>query len=338
MKIKISIIGASGYTGQELLRLLSNHANAEVIHITSRKYLGKTASAAFPQLRNTKYAELEFEKADTAAFSSDSDVVFLALPHGESMEYAKKISTRVIDLSADYRFSDIPLYEKWYKPHSDAKTASAATYGLADLYAEKIKDSRIIGNPGCYPTSVLLPLLPLANVNALTGTININSFSGITGAGASPGPKTHFPMINENVMPYSIGNHRHLPEIQEKLRLEGFEHSVVFTPSLIPVDRGIISVITTKTNRNVSQIEEIYNNVYAKSPFVSFSATEFPNLKQARNTNNCIFAFNIQNTNDLLIISVIDNILKGASGQAIQNMNIMFGLDEKEGLNNIAFV
>lgn len=339
MAIKVSIIGASGYTGQELLRIFLRHKEVEVVTITSRKYKGSTLSDVFPQFRATKYANLRFEEPDINKINEVSDAVFLAVPHGEAMKYVKGLTKRVIDLSADYRLKDKAIYEKWYNvAHEDKSGLAEAVYGLPEIYRDAITDARIIANPGCYPTSILIPLLPLVREGIEFFNIFINSYSGITGAGVNPSAKTHFININENVVPYNVGKHRHTPEITQELKNAGYTKDIVFTPYLIPVDRGIISVINAEVKGLAeANILDIYDKYYGKEKFVYCLPDSFPDLKMVRNTNNCIFGFEILNESSILIISAIDNILKGASGQAVQNMNIMFGIDESRGLDFISF-
>lgn len=340
MAINVSIIGASGYAGQELIRILLRHPNANITAITSRKYAGKRLADIYFQFIDTEYASLKFTIPDVKVLNAISDVVFLAVPHAAAMNYVKALTCRVIDLSADYRLKDKTTYEKWYlTKHIDELGLKTAVYGLSEIYESEISNARLIANPGCYPTSVLLPLIPLAKNNVIKSDIFINSFSGMTGAGSAPSENTHFGNLNENLIPYNIGKHRHTPEIAQELKHCGFNKNIVFTPYLLPVDRGILSAINIKSeNITKSGICEIYDAFYKKSRFVKFNYGRFPNIKMVRNTNKCIFGVEILNKSNILIISVIDNIIKGAAGQAIQNMNLMFGFDETLGLTNIAFI
>lgn len=329
--IDVGIIGASGYTGGELLRFLKYHDNANVVAATSRQYAGINVSKVHPHLRgdNLKFRDISAEKID-------ADLVFTATPHGASMDIVPELIERgikVVDLSGDYRFDDIAVYEKWYGIEHSAPLD--AVYGLPEVYREKIKKSNLVANPGCFPTGGILASLPLAK-EKLVDTIIIDSKSGVSGGGINPAPAYHYPNISDNIVPYAVTNHRHMPEIQQEVSKFG-DVKVSFTPHLVPVIRGILTTVHTFLKDEVTSeyVKEIYNAFYESEPFVRVvDMDEIPRLSAVRGSNYCdIGCFQIDQNGRIVIVSAIDNLVKGASGQAIQNMNIMFGFDEKESLD-----
>ena len=329
--IDVGIIGASGYTGGELLRFLKNHNNVNIIAATSRQYAGVNVSKVHPHLRGY---DLKFK--DISAEKIDADLVFTATPHGASMDIVPDLIERdikVVDLSGDYRFDDISVYEKWYGLKHSAPLD--AVYGLPEVYRDKIKNSNLVANPGCFPTGGILATLPLAK-EKLVDTIIIDSKTGISGGGINPAPAYHYPNCSDNVIPYAITNHRHMPEIQQEV--SKFNNiKVSFTPHLVPVIRGILTTVHTFLKEDVTTkyVKELYDAFYKSEPFVRILDTdEIPRLSAVRGSNYCdIGGFQIDENGRIVVISAIDNLVKGASGQAIQNMNIMFGFDEKESLN-----
>jgi N-acetyl-gamma-glutamyl-phosphate reductase len=342
MKIKASIIGATGYTGFELIRILSNHPNCEISYITSRKSENISVQDLYPTFFSRK--NIKFENIDIEKIAKNSDVIFTALPHKASMKIVKDFlsySKRVIDLSADFRFSDIRLYEKWYCKHEETDIAAKAVYGLPEIFRDKIKQAELIANPGCYPTSAVLGLYPLLrkkiNINK---NIIVDSKSGVTGAGRNPSIKTIFTEVNDNFSAYGIGSHRHEPEIEEKLtNIYGKELNVTFTPHLLPINRGILSTIYVSINDkiNENEIRKIYNSTYGNEYFVKVLPENIlPTTAMVKASNYCFIGLKyIEAKKQLIVVSVIDNIVKGASGQAIQNMNIMFDLPENQSLTSL---
>lgn len=338
--IKIAIIGATGYTGAELVRLLHYHPEVSVEVITSESKAGASLTSIHPQFEGIVAYELQ---SATTITNYELDAVFLALPHGVSMEYVEKFAGspfKIIDLSGDFRLSAPPVYEKWYtKKHSFPEGFGQAVYGLPELHKAAISASKLVANPGCYPTSAILGLAPLVKAGLiLEDEIIIDSKSGVTGAGIKPKPTTHFSSINDNFKSYGLKTHRHTIEIEEQLGgLIEKNFNLQFTPHLLPVDRGILSTIYTKPQEiiNDNALQDAYRSFYQKAPFVRVRSHP-PSIKEVRGTNYCdIFATYDQRTHRIITISVIDNLVKGAAGQAIQNLNLLFGLEETIGLGAI---
>lgn len=339
-KIKAGIIGATGYVGVELLRLLINHDKVEVTAIGSNSYVGKDIVELYPSIgyKNSMIC-IENEKVIDMC-----DVVFTALPHGVSEKFAIKAiesKKKVIDLGADFRIKDEEIYSKWYGvSFIDETLHKKAIYGLSEIYEDDIKDADIIANPGCYPTSISLPLIPLLSSKLIKcNNIIIDSKSGLTGAGRELSFSSHFTEVNENITAYKIGKHRHTPEIEQNLS-EAYKEkiNVVFTPNLIPVNRGILSTIycAKEDNISINQIYEKLTDYYEYKEFIEILPLgKVASLKNVKLSNKCAISLH-ENGDTLIICSAIDNMIKGAAGQAIQNMNIMFGIDETTGLKNIA--
>ncbi|MGZ7044652.1 MAG: N-acetyl-gamma-glutamyl-phosphate reductase, partial [Methanobacterium sp.] len=300
---------------------------------TSRQYKGINVSKIHPQLRG-----LEIKFKDVEPENIDADLVFTATPHGASMNIVPELIDRdikVVDLSGDYRFDDISVYEKWYGLKHSAPIE--AVYGLPEIYRDKIKKSNLVANPGCFPTGAILATLPLVKEN-LAGNIIIDSKTGVSGAGIKPTDVTHFPNCSDNVIPYAVTTHRHMPEIQQEVS-KGGNVKVSFTPHLVPVIRGIITTVHTflKEDVNSKDVKKAYESFYNGEPFVRIlDLDEIPRLSAVRGSNYCdIGCFQIDPNDRIVIISAIDNLVKGASGQAIQNMNIMFGFEETESIDVI---
>ena len=331
--IDVAIIGASGYTGGELLRFLKNHQSVNIKAATSRQYNGINVSKVHPHLRGE---QLKFK--DVAPENIDADLVFTATPHGASMDIIPDLIERdinVVDLSGDYRFDDISIYEKWYGLQHLAPLD--AVYGLPEVYREEIKNSNLVANPGCFPTGAILATLPLAKENLVENVI-VDSKSGVSGAGIKPTDITHFPNCSDNIIPYAVTTHRHMPEIQQEVSKLG-DVKVSFTPHLVPVIRGILTTVHTFLKEDVTseQVQEAYKVFYKGEPFVRIlDLDEIPRLSAVRGSNYCdIGCFQIDINGRIVVVSAIDNLVKGASGQAIQNMNIMFGFPEKESIDII---
>ncbi|ENN96734.1 N-acetyl-gamma-glutamyl-phosphate reductase [Methanocaldococcus villosus KIN24-T80] len=328
----VAIVGASGYTGGELLRLLAFHKEANVVSITSRRFKGEKVYKVHPHLR--KFYDLTFTED-----VKDADVVFTALPHGTSMKVVPEFlerGMRVIDLSGDYRFEDLSIYEKYYKIKHTGLPNVKIVYGLTEIYREEIKKAQLISNPGCFPTGAILALYPLVKEGIIEENIIIDAKTGITGAGANPSERTHFPFVNEDIIAYNITTHRHKPEIEKELRKVNNKIKVSFVPHLSPINRGILTTIHGFLKEKIDNEEliEIYKKFYKNDIFIRIYK-DIPKLSYVRGSNFCdIGGFGIDGKN-LIVISAIDNLIKGASGQAIQNMNVMFGIDESEGLMNV---
>lgn len=329
--IDVAIIGASGYTGGELLRFLKNHQEVNIKAATSRQFNGINVSKVHPHLR---CEEIRFK--DVAPENIDADLVFTATPHGASMDIVPDLIERdikVVDLSGDYRFDDTSIYEKWYGLEHSAPID--AVYGLPEVYRKKIKKSNLVANPGCFPTGAILATLPLAKEN-LVENIIVDSKTGASGAGIKPTDITHFPNCSDNVIPYAATIHRHMPEIQQELSKWG-DVKVSFTPHLVPVIRGILTTVHTFLKEDVTskQVKEFYEAFYKGEPFIRIlDLDEMPGLSAVRGSNYCdIGCFQIDHNRRIVIVSAIDNLVKGASGQAVQNMNIMSGFKEKESID-----
>lgn len=339
-KKKIGIIGATGYTGSELVRILINHPGVDIALITSESRAGEKFSDVHPFF--TGIADHELMSADKID-DYELDLVFLALPHGVSMEFVKRFKNKpfkIVDLSGDFRLDSKEIYEEWYKKdHVYPEGFEEAAFGLPELYSKEISQSRLVANPGCYPTTAILGLAPLIEKKlAASSTIIIDSKSSITGAGIKATATSHFSNVNDNFKAYGLKLHRHTIEIQGILsRLSTDDVTVQFTPHLLPVDRGILSTIYVQPNGNITEkeVRSAYEEFYADAPFVRVRNIA-PTIKDVRGTNYCdIYTTYDERTNTIIIISVIDNLVKGAAGQAVQNMNILFGMNESAGLNQI---
>lgn len=338
-KHRIGIVGATGYTGSELVRLLAAHPEAEISAITSESRKGDKFSDVHPQFQDL----FELELTSMEDLPEDLDVVFLALPHGVSMDFVSRYHPakyKIIDLSGDFRLSSKAVYEEWYKKeHHYEKGFNEAVFGLPELFREQIREAGLVANPGCFPTSATLALAPLLKNRLIAeDRILIDSKTGITGAGIKAKPNTHFPVVNDNFIAYGLKSHRHTIEIQETLsKYSETECTVLFTPHLLPVDRGILSTCYTKPAGPVTEAEirELFAGFYRNERFVRVT-DDIPHLKRVRGTNYCdVYVTYDERTNTIISIGVIDNLVKGAAGQAIQNMNLMLGLDEHTGLANI---
>jgi len=339
-KIKIGIVGGTGYTGVELLRLLSVHPHAELKVITSRGEAGLPVADMFPSLRG--FVELKFSDPANANLS-DCDVVFFATPHGVAMAQAPGLveaGIKVIDLAADFRLQDTSVFEKWYKmPHSCADILKDAVYGIPELYRDKIKSAKVIGNPGCYPTTVLLGLAPLLEQGLIDFSVPIvaDSKSGVSGAGRKAEVATLFAEASDNMKAYGVSGHRHHPEIHAQItQLAGINVDFIFVPHLIPMIRGMLSTIYVKlsTKSHRLDLQDLFEKRYADERFVDvLPAGILPETRSVRGSNQLRIALHKQaDTGYLTILVVQDNLVKGAAGQAVQNMNIMFGFDENAGL------
>lgn len=339
-KIKVAIAGASGYAGGETLRLLVTHPRVKIVAATSEKSAGNSVSATFPILSG--FIDLSYETLDPERLVKKSDLIFLALPHKSSASVASVINKKgkkIIDLSADLRLKDLVAYRKWYgEEHNHPELLKSSVYGLSEINEKKIKGSDIISNPGCYPTGAILGLAPLIEeeIINLKGIV-IDSKSGISGAGRNVDLGYLFSEVNEGVKAYKVGVHRHTPEIEQELSLlSGEKVAVSFTPHLIPMDRGILTTIYTNIKKDISEqnLFSLYKRYYSGKTFIRvLEQGRFPFTKDVRGTNFCDIGFKVdQRVGRIIVITAIDNLGKGAAGQAIQNMNIMMGLGEKEGL------
>ncbi|MBN2027481.1 MAG: N-acetyl-gamma-glutamyl-phosphate reductase [Actinobacteria bacterium] len=338
--MRVGIIGASGYTGAELLRILYVHPEVEVAYVTAHTYAGKMVADLYPHLHG--YAEMQFRAFDADEALAAADLHFVALPHGESMQLVPQLlagGSKVLDLSADYRLTDAEIYKQWYGlEHTSPQLMDKAVYGLPEINGELIAGADLVAVPGCYPTAAILALAPLARAGT-PGTAGavVDAKSGVSGAGRKLSLAAHFSQADGSVRPYSVGAHRHTPEMEHVLSsLAGKEVPVVFTPHLIPMSRGILTTCYVKTGTEVSgvEIEDIYGDFYAQSPFVVLLGSgSFPETKAVCGSNYCHIGWHLDGERGMLTVaSAIDNLVKGASGQAVQCMNIMQGWDEALGL------
>jgi len=339
MKTKVGIIGATGYTGLELLRLLVHHPEVEVTALTSQKYAGIEIGQVFPSLMN--HLQLKCEELSVESILKKVDFIFTAVPHKTAMETVPSFyqaGKRVVDLSADFRLQNPAVYERWYQKHTCADLLSESVYGLPELHREKIRNAKIVGNPGCYPTGALIGLIPLMKNRIISyENIVIDSKSGVSGAGRDVVLESLFCEVNEGVKAYKIFAHRHTPEIEQELsQLIQREIKVTFVPHLIPMDRGILTTLYVRLIKKL-KTEELLNafqDYYRGEPFVRiYPPGKLPNTKDVRGSNFCDMGVVVSEPDDrAVIVTAIDNLVKGASGEAVQNMNIMLGYPESTGL------
>jgi N-acetyl-gamma-glutamyl-phosphate reductase len=340
---KVAIIGASGYSGEVLVQLLLNHPHAELVAVTSRQNAGQTLAQVFPKFAShPKSKTLRFVDPNVEVLAKQADVVFLALPHGVAAEYAVPLLNAgciVIDLSADFRLKSAEVYKEFYAhDHPAPELLAKSVYGLPEIYREQIKKSLLIASPGCYPTSILLPLIPLLKAGLIQPSgIIADSMSGVSGAGRKAEIDYLFCECNESVRPYGVPKHRHLSEIEEQLSLAAGSQVVIqFTPHLIPVNRGILTTLYLEPTpmADAEKISACYADAYANEPFVRLlEGKALPDTKNIVGTNVCEIAWRLDpRTGRLIVMSAEDNLVKGASGQAVQSMNILCGFPETAGL------
>jgi N-acetyl-gamma-glutamyl-phosphate reductase len=336
----VGIIGATGYTGVELLRLLLHHPQVEVAALTSQKYAGIPIDQVFPSLM--KHLPLKCEELNVDQISKKTDFVFTAVPHKTAMEVVPlfhRQGKRIVDLSADFRFRNAAIYEKWYQKHTSANLLPESVYGLPELHREKIRNAKIVGNPGCYPTGALIGLIPLVKTEMISVEhVVVDSKSGVSGAGRDVVLESLFCEVNEGVKAYKIFAHRHTPEIDQELsRLAQKEISVTFVPHLIPMDRGILSTLYVRLTKKMKTEELLHavEDFYQGEPFIrTYPKGKLPSTKDVRGSNFCGIGVTVNESGDrAVIVTAIDNLVKGASGEAVQNMNIMLGFPETMGLD-----
>lgn len=335
---KAGIIGATGYAGLEIARLLLNHPEVEIVAVSSVSFTGKELSQVYPSMLGL----LDKTLCDDKTVVDVSDVVFASLPHGLSEEIAAECYKKgklFIDMGADFRLENEDDYAEWYGgSYADKNLHKQAVYGLPELFREDIKNAKIIANPGCYPTSAALGLAPLLKNKMIdTGSIIIDAKSGVTGAGRSLTQNTHYPEHNENFAPYKIAEHRHAPEIEQTLsRLSGAPAQVTFVPHLLPVNRGILSTIYVMPVKpgSAGDLHKLYTDFYKDEKFVRvLPLGDAANLKNVKYSNYCDISLHVDKRNGrIIVVAVIDNMVKGAAGQAVQNMNLVCGIPEETGL------
>jgi N-acetyl-gamma-glutamyl-phosphate reductase len=332
--LRAGVLGATGYTGIELIGLLSKHPNVELIFAASESSAGKNLAIVCPGAASVDLIH------PSEASIGDVDVLFLCLPHTASAPVAKQAlqdGASVVDLSADFRLKDAAQYAQWYRmSHPCPELLGEAVYGLTEVERDRLQGARLVANPGCYPTSALLALRPIVLAGGIGGQLIIDAKSGVSGAGRSPKPETHFVEVADNFKPYSVGRaHRHLPEIEQELaEWSGERYEVVFSPHLLPVARGLLSTIYAPLAEgwDEARVRGEFARLYADEPFVEvLPEGQLATLGHVNHTNLCVIGISLAHRM-LIITSAIDNLLKGASGQAVQNMNVMFGFEETEGL------
>ncbi len=343
---KAAVLGATGYTGIELVRLLLLHPAVNISYLSSESHQGRELSQVHPQFTGKPIPVLS--ALDPEEVPGDTDIVFCSLPHGHSAEVVKKLKgrgLRTIDLSADFRLEEPSLYRDWYGiTHTVPELLPEAVYGLPEVNRKLIKSAWLVANPGCYPTSVLLGLLPLADKGLLSGGgLIIDSKSGVSGAGRSPKQAFHFPECSESFKAYRIASHQHTPEMEQLLSLvQGSGVRLIFTPHLIPVNRGIISTcyVNLAGRSDEEELREIYHSYYRHAGFVKIlEPGMFPETRWVRGSNFCHINLTLdERTGTVVVISAIDNLVKGAAGQAVQNMNLMLDFEENTGLSQAAIV
>lgn len=349
--IRVGVMGAAGYAGAELVRILSRHPDFELVLATSDADQGMRVDEVYPALRGA--CELTFSRHDDPA-ALDLDAIFLALPHTASMARVpalREAGVSVFDLSADFRLKDAAVYERWYGvPHACPELLDVAAYGLPELFGEALEEQRaaveagtpaLVACPGCYPTATTLAAWPLVANGLASGLVVVDAISGVTGAGKKPGPRTHFCSADENLEAYGVSTHRHTPEIEQNLSVaDGTGHQVVFTPHLAPLSRGLLSTVTVGLSREVTcaEVLDLYRDAYAGSPFVQvLPEGSQPRTASVAGTNNAhVTAAVDARTHVVVATCAIDNLGKGAAGQAVQCANVVFGFDGRRGLDAVA--
>lgn len=333
--VRVAIIGASGYTGIESMEILLRHRHAELTYLTALPEECGHVADVFGRLRGR--LDMEIEPLDMNKLAEKADAVLCCLPHKVSMGYVPKLldlGLKVVDFSADYRIRNVQVYEEYYQPHTDTANLEHAVYGLCEFYRDKVRNAELIANPGCFPTGAVLAIAPLLREGLIDETdIIVNAITGVSGGGKNPSPAFHFPNMNENVFAYKIGSHRHMPEMAQIAgEIAGRDVRLLFQPHVGPFDRGILSSVYCRPKKSVtqSQLMDLYHAAYDAERFVQVCKGA-PALKHIAGTNDC-HVYPAVAGERIVCFSAIDNLIKGASGQAVQNLNLMFGLDEAEGL------
>jgi N-acetyl-gamma-glutamyl-phosphate reductase len=325
----VAVFGAAGYTGALSARLLHRHPSFDLKTVTTRSDVGRRLDHLYPHHRvPLTLQELDLDR------QAGVDAALVAYPHGAAAELVAELlgrGVRVVDLSADFRLRDVAVYEEWYRPHPESGLLGQAVYGLPERYREQIRDADLVANPGCYPTATLLALAPLAQAGLIDDVV-IDAKSGVSGAGRAATDKTHFVTVDENLNPYGVPRHRHTPEIEQELAVLGADLPITFTPHLVPLDQGEL-VSCYVTGGGAGDLQALYREMYESEPFVELTETP-PGVRDVRETNfGRISVHRDERTGRVIVFSVIDNLWKGAASQAVQNLNLMFGLPEGEGIS-----
>jgi N-acetyl-gamma-glutamyl-phosphate reductase len=329
---RVAVFGAAGFTGALTARLLHAHPGFELAWVTARSDVGRRLDALYPQHR----VPLVLEELDLERHA-DVDAAVVAYPHGAAAPLVSELrrrGVRLVDLSADFRLRDAATYEKWYRHHEAPELLEEAVYGLPERYREQIREAALVANPGCYPTATLLALAPLARERAIQDVV-VDAKSGVSGAGRAATEKTHFVTVDENVSPYGVPRHRHIPEIEQELAVLGSAVQITFTPHLLPLDQGELVSCYVTGNGALERLDlpDLYQRFYAQEPFVEVVSSP-PGVREVRETNFCrISVHRDERTGRVLVFSALDNLWKGAASQAVQNLNLMFGLPEGQGIS-----
>ena len=338
-RVPVAVLGATGYAGIELLRLLARHPGVQIVCLSSEQYRERRASEVYPFLSGIVDLPLA---APEAWRQSAAEIVFSALPHGASAPHVRDVvadGRQAVDISADFRLRDPAVYARWYGPHAAPELLAEAVYGLPELYRDALRTARLVAVPGCYPTGALLGLVPLARAGLVREPVVVDAKSGTTGAGRSAKVEQLFAEVNENCRPYAIGGHRHQPEIDQELRRAGAGASALFVPHLLPVSRGIISTIYVAMKGGAARLEQLFVAAYADEPFIVLRGAQPPELREVRGTNRCAIGWHWdESTGRAVVVTAIDNLGKGAAGQAVQCLNVLLGLAETTGLEAPALV
>lgn len=340
----MAVLGATGYAGIELIRILVQHPRVRLSVVTSQQFVGKKLSDVYPSLADR--CDLILEEMRVEPIAPRADLVFAALPHETSMGVISELferGKRIIDLSADFRLHDAETYLRWYSKHKAPHLLRKAVYGLTELHRREIARAKLVANPGCYPTGAVLGLAPLIAKKIVQGTVIIDAKSGATGAGRTSAVELSFSEVNENFKAYNVGVHRHTPEIDQELsHIWNNAPRVLFAPHLVPMSRGILCTmyVQLKSVWDEHKITELYREYYRRAPFIRVvPAGYFPQTKDVRGSNDCAIGLRYESSvKRLVVITAIDNLVKGAAGQAVQNMNVMCGWSEAEGLKGVALV
>jgi N-acetyl-gamma-glutamyl-phosphate reductase len=336
--MKVSIVGATAYTSRELIKLLLRHPEAEIVHLGGRREGSPPIAEIFPELEGL--CDMRLSGLEPGDAPEEPDLAFFTLPHGVAHRYVplyREAGVRCVDFSADYRLAEMSVYEEWYGEHGDPERFGKAAYGIPELFADEITGSDLVANPGCYPTGVVLALAPLMQAEMVhAGQIVVDAKSGVSGRGNKPNQGSMYCECNEDVRAYSVAGHRHEPEMERALLLAGApEADVTFVPHLVPMDRGILSTITAPLTdpMDTEQLHKVLVNFYSDAPFVRVrTADDQPRTKSVAFTNFCDIAGAVRRGRRVVLTAAIDNLMKGAASQAVQNMNVMFGLDQTAGL------
>jgi N-acetyl-gamma-glutamyl-phosphate reductase len=339
--VRVAVLGATGYTGVELLRILARHPRVELTLLSSEQYRDKPMAEVYPFLAGI--VDRVLAAPEPAAVARQADVAFTALPHGAAAKVVADLvgrGVRVIDLSADFRLHDAAVYARWYGEHPVPSLLAEAVYGIPELHRAKLKTARLVANPGCYPTGAVLGLAPLAHAGLLAEPVVIDAKSGTTGAGRGAKVEQLFAEVNENFRPYGIGEHRHGPEIQQELDAAGATAPALFVPHLLPVSRGILSTMYVRCPAGRPPLEALYERAYAAEPFIVLRGEgPPPELREVRGTNRCVIGWRWDAASrQAVVVTAIDNLGKGASGQAVQCLNLWLGVPETTALDGPALV